>query len=132
MLQETFAYLLRRVPRLALTARMTTFLYPVVKNLSIAARGKRLRFVSDDPEPFEGLAADPGPAHGDARTELTEALSALSDRHREVVLLRFVDDFSLEEIAAALEIPLGTVKSRLHHAIRNLEQDGRLRQYFET
>src|ERR671913_354884 len=47
VLQETFAYLLRKFPGFRLTAAMTTFLYPVVRNLSIAARKKRTRQVLD-------------------------------------------------------------------------------------
>ena len=41
VLQETFSYVFRKFPGFRLTASMTTFLYPVVKNLSIAARRKR-------------------------------------------------------------------------------------------
>src|SRR3954468_351386 len=48
VLQETFAYVFRKFPGFRLTAAMTTFLYPVVKNLSIAAKRKRTRHVSDD------------------------------------------------------------------------------------
>src|SRR5215213_10383682 len=55
VLQETFAYVFRKFPGFRLTASMTTFLYPVVKNLSIAARRKRTRMISsnasDLPEP---------------------------------------------------------------------------------
>src|SRR5438477_723999 len=43
VLQETFAYVFRKFPGFVLTAKMSTFLYPVVKNLSIAARRKRGR-----------------------------------------------------------------------------------------
>jgi RNA polymerase sigma-70 factor (ECF subfamily) len=46
----------------------------------------------------------------------------LPPAQREVVLLRFVDDFSLPQIAAALAIPVGTVKSRLHHALEALRE----------
>jgi DNA-directed RNA polymerase specialized sigma24 family protein len=49
VLQETFAYVVGKFPHLHLTAAMTTFLYPVVCNLSIAARKKRARFVGHDP-----------------------------------------------------------------------------------
>ena len=45
-------------------------------------------------------------------------------------MLRFVEDLSLEEIAAALEIPLGTVKSRLHLAIKQLREDPKIRDLF--
>src|SRR3954463_11935973 len=48
VLQDTFAYVFRKFPGFRLTASMTTFLYPVVKNLSIAARRKRMRMVSTD------------------------------------------------------------------------------------
>src|SRR6478672_5684214 len=55
VLQETFAYVFRKFPGFRLTASMTTILYPVVKNLSIAARRKRTRMASTDametPEP---------------------------------------------------------------------------------
>jgi RNA polymerase sigma-70 factor (ECF subfamily) len=45
--------------------------------------------------------------------------------------MRFVDAMSLEEIATALEIPVGTVKSRLHNAIASLRKDPKTRDYFD-
>ena len=44
-----------------------------------------------------------------------------------MVLLRFVDELSLEEIAEAMRLPLGTVKSRLHYALKTLREDPRTR-----
>ncbi|HLF12027.1 MAG TPA: sigma-70 family RNA polymerase sigma factor, partial [Gammaproteobacteria bacterium] len=61
---------------------------------------------------------------------LDAVLAGLSAERREVLTLRFVDDLSLEEIAAALEIPLGTVKSRLHLAIRQLREDPKIKELF--
>jgi RNA polymerase sigma-70 factor (ECF subfamily) len=129
VLQETFAYVFRKFPGFVLTAAMTTFLYPVVKNLSLAARRKRGRLVSDD----DLLAVTPGPQipAGDPRQELAAVIAALSPAHREVVLLRFVDDLSLEEIAQILAIPTGTAKSRLHNALVTLRNDPRTRRYFD-
>lgn len=49
--------------------------------------------------------------------QLAATLKTLPEIHREVLLMRFIDDLSLEEIAVALGIPLGTVKSRLHNAM---------------
>ena len=129
VLQETFSYLLRKTPGLKLTARMTTFLYPVVKNLSIAARKKRGRFVGDDPETLDQLPANPEQAS--SRPELAAILSSLPPGQQEVLLLRFVDGFSLEEVAGALSIPLGTVKSRLHNALEALRKDPRAQDYFK-
>lgn len=57
-------------------------------------------------------------------------MAALPETHREVVLMRFVDDMSLGEIAEALGIPLGTVKSRLHNALETLRHDPATRRYF--
>ena len=55
-------------------------------------------------------------------SEHEKLVAGLPDGQREVVLLRFVDDMTLKEIAAALEIPLGTVKSRLHLALEALRE----------
>jgi RNA polymerase sigma-70 factor (ECF subfamily) len=128
VLQETFAYLLRKVPRLKLTARITTFLYPVVRNLSIAARRKRGRGASEA-EALELLPAR-GELHSGEAGELGAVLAGLPGGQREVLLMRFVDDFSLEEIAEALGIPVGTVKSRIHNALKALREDARTKAYF--
>ncbi len=127
VLQDTFAYLLKKLPRLRLTARMTTFLYPVVRHLSIRLRRRRRRHVSAE----DFLREAPAPEEGAAsRAELAEVVSALPEKQREALLMRFVDGMSLREIAEALKIPLGTVKSRLHNSLRALRQDERTRRYF--
>jgi RNA polymerase sigma-70 factor (ECF subfamily) len=58
-------------------------------------------------------------------------LAALPEAQREVLLMRFVDGMSLQEIAAALSIPEGTVKSRMHNALSALKSDPCVRSYFE-
>ena len=127
VLQETFSYLLKKFPGFELTASMTTFLYPVVKHISLAGRRRSRRFASDE----EVLSHIPAPPAEEAsRAELAAALGPLKDQQREVLLMRFVDDMSLKEIAAALGIPLGTVKSRLHHALQRLREDRRTKDYF--
>jgi RNA polymerase sigma-70 factor (ECF subfamily) len=130
VLQETFAYVFRKFPGFRLTASMTTFLYPVVKNLSIAAKRKRTRMASTDaveaPEPAAGESADPR----QQRSELEAVLAGLPETHREVLLMRFVDGMSLQEIAAALGIPEGTVKSRIHNAVVTYREDERARRFF--
>ena len=131
VLQETFLYFLRKFPGFRLTANLKTFLYPVVKNLTIAARRKAGRYQSNqaEQERVEQLpAADPPAGAGN---DLTVALANLSEEHRETLLLRYVDGLTLAEIAEASDVPLGTVKSRLHNALEALRQDKRARQYFE-
>lgn len=130
VLQETFTYLYRKFPGFRLTSSMTTFLYPAVRNLSLGARRKRRRSAGTEAALIEVPAPSTEP--GDERAELAAVIASLPPPQREVVLLRFVDDLTIDEIAAALDVPAGTIKSRLHHAIRALQQDGRVRRYFES
>jgi RNA polymerase sigma-70 factor, ECF subfamily len=128
VVQETFIYLLGKLPNLQLTARMTTFLYPVVKNLSINARRKSSRISGDDI-----LGDIPAPELPDNSVDdLAAAMQILPAAQRETLLMRYVDDMSMEEIAEALEIPVGTVKSRIHQALSALRENPRTRGYFGT
>ena len=131
VLQETFLYFVKKFPGFRLTAHLKTFLYPAVRNLSIAARRKAKRFQSDENETGTIEAATTTVPVGSQDESLVAALAVLSDEHREVLLLRFVDGLSLAEIAKALNIPLGTVKSRLHNALAFLRHDPRTKVYFE-
>jgi RNA polymerase sigma-70 factor (ECF subfamily) len=113
VLQETFAYLLARLPGLVLTARFRTFLYPAIKHRALDRLRSERRQVPLETEP---LSSDALPG------ELRELIESLSPLHQEVVWLRFADGLDLKEIAEALQIPLGTVKSRLHTAIAALRK----------
>jgi RNA polymerase sigma-70 factor (ECF subfamily) len=128
VVQETFAYFYRKFPGFRLTSSVTTFLYPAIRNLSLDLRRKRRRLASTE----EALIDLPAPAAGATheRAELATVIASLPPQQREVVLLRFVDDLTIDEIAAALDVPAGTIKSRLHHAIRALQQDSRVRRHF--
>ena len=130
VLQETFAYLYRKFPGFRLTASMTTFLYPVVRNLALEIHRKKRSTTTAAAYALEEL---PGFAVADdnqTRSDLAAAMSNLSPEHRQTVLLRFVDGLSMDEIAAAMNVPPGTVKSRLHHAIAAMREDPRIRRYF--
>jgi len=130
-LQETFTYLLNKFPPagdgLTLTARLPTLLYPAAKNAAITAARKARRFAGPGDEFLDKLPAEPV-AEGEP---IDAALDALSPERREVLTLRFVDDLSLAEIAVALEVPLGTVKSRLPLALKELREDSRIKDLFE-
>ena len=110
VLQDTFAYLHRKRRDFELRSQMKTFLYPVVKHLALSRAQLARRQAPLDPK------LDPAapPASPD---ETADLLQGLSDVQQEVVLMRFVDGLDLQAIADALEVPLGTVKSRLHSAL---------------
>lgn len=82
---------------------------------------KRMRVIPvERPEDYSEEQAAPDTADIPFGSEVWEAVRALDERYRAVVVLRFLNDMSLEEIATALDIPLGTVKSRLHTALKQL------------
>jgi RNA polymerase sigma factor (sigma-70 family) len=98
-----------------------------------AAGGGKERGVASDEElmlciPYEqddrlaGVAETPDPLIGPwaARDELRTALGQISADHREVLILRYVEDFALNDIASILHLPLGTVKTRLLRALRRM------------
>jgi RNA polymerase sigma-70 factor, ECF subfamily len=64
--------------------------------------------------------------------QLRQAIARLPEIHQAVILLRFFEEASLPEIAAALHLPLGTVKSRLHHALARLRQEPALMNLLPT
>ena len=130
-LQEAFTYLLNKFPPagsgLTLTARLPTLLYPAAKNAAITAVRKARRYAGAPDAVLDELPAE---APADAEP-IDVALAALSAERREVLTLRFVDDLSLAEIAVALGVPLGTVKSRLHLALKELRDDSRIKDLFD-
>lgn len=118
VLQDAFAYFFGKFPGFELSAELRTFLYPVVRNLALD-RVRRRR-----PEIDVDTLADslPATAAESPTGDLQRLVATLPAAQREVLLLRYVDDFSLPQIADALDIPLGTVKSRLHNALAALKQ----------
>lgn len=56
------------------------------------------------------------------KDELWQALDCLDDKHRSVVVLRYLHEMSYEEIAKTMKIPLGTVKSRLNTAVKAMRK----------
>lgn len=121
--QDAWVYVLRRLPTLRLgrgdgkgrDVRFTTFLYPAVRSCAVTAIRKRRR----DAGATAGLESEPA-APADA--SLVAAVESLPEGQREVLLMRVVHEMSVRDIGAALGIPEGTVKSRLHAAIRTLRE----------
>jgi RNA polymerase sigma-70 factor (ECF subfamily) len=118
VLQDTFAYILKKLPDLELRSQMKTFLYPAVKHLALSRKKAARRVVLLEEVP-DSPAREEKPGE---MPEMPEMLGGLPEGQREVLWLRFADGLDLKEIAAALEIPLGTVKSRLHNALEALRR----------
>jgi RNA polymerase sigma-70 factor (ECF subfamily) len=134
VLQETFIYFLKKFPGFVLTAQLKTFLYPTVKHLAIGAKKKQRRQVQESvDQPFDAFVSAPDVHEpvDQTRADLASVLADLPAHQREVLLLRFVDGLNINEIAQTLEIPPGTVKSRVHLALKTLRGDPKIKKYFD-
>lgn len=121
--QELWLTVYRRIGELADPGAFRTWLFRIARHRAID-RLRRLRrerelFVDLDTEPVDVAADidDQWPAE-----DLERALGALAPIHREVALLRHRDGLGYGEIALILGVPIGTVRSRLHHAHHRLRE----------
>jgi RNA polymerase sigma-70 factor (ECF subfamily) len=93
----------------------------------LRARGVRPRLAVQpderESEPADGRGTTAAVDAALQRMVLLDALSGISAEHRGVVLLAVVRDRSYADVAAALDIPVGTVKSRVHHGLRALRRN---------
>ena len=124
--QNAFERIYRTLDRYRCEGRFTPYLYQVVINeCRMAHRGaaRRRRRIDELEQPA------PAPAERESedlilarerRREVEAALARLGDKLRDVLVLRFAGDLSYQEIAEALEIPVGTVKSRLFAGLEKL------------
>jgi len=87
----------------------------------IAAREKRVWPLESVGEIVESLAATEPPPPG-LIEQIPDLLSKLSPRSRVVLALHYLEELRLEEVAAVLDMPLGTVKSRLAFGLRQLRE----------
>lgn len=126
--QETFIRALKALPRFDLkgSASFPTWLFKIASRLAINELQRR----RPKTEPLETTReAIPGAGRADANLRreriakaIADAVAALSPEFRAAFLMREYHGFEYEEIAAALELDLGTVKSRLHRARRSLRE----------
>jgi RNA polymerase sigma-70 factor (ECF subfamily) len=134
ILQDTFLRLHANVDRLDGSVPIAPWLHRVTVNLSYNWHAKGRRWVHSLEGVIENLVstAHVSPERQAQRSEMRDvvqkAINALSFNQRVVVILFYLNGFNLEEIAYILDCPVGTVKSRLHYARRNLrrwlEQEG--------
>ncbi len=126
LVQETFIRLYNARKRYRATAQFTTFLYRIARNAwvdrcrKLARRERMLGYIRLDVCIAEE-AAIVG-AQRQSRHDVEAVLKALSPKLREVLVLSVYQGLRQREIADVLEIPLGTVKSRLHLAMQTVRE----------
>jgi RNA polymerase sigma-70 factor (ECF subfamily) len=131
LFQEVWMRVLVRGSQFNGQARFDTWLFTIARNLVIDMRRKRTTSSldelfeggSDDDRPMSFEVADGAPTPLDRfsnledRERIAAALLLLDTLHREVLVLRFHEELSLEEIAKVTQAPLSTVKSRLYRGL---------------
>jgi len=113
--QETFLAAYEGIRQFAGRSSFRTWLTAILIRRSSRAWRKRKRD-SRNVTLGDGQADRGELSAGDRRLDLIDAIRSLPDEFREVVVLREMEGFSYEEIAEVMEVPCGTVQSRLHRA----------------
>jgi RNA polymerase sigma-70 factor (ECF subfamily) len=134
LFQETWMRVLLRGAQYNGKARFDTWLFTIARNLVIDLSRKRqmasldeMSEAGEDERPFEVAIDGPSPfeqfASREDRAEVAAVLLKLEPNYREVLMLRFHEEMSLEEIASVTRAPLSTVKSRLYRGLAALKPE---------
>ena len=134
LFQETWMRVLLRGSSYNGKARFDTWLFTIARNLVIDLSRKRtmasldeMSDPQDESRPFEVATESPSPLDhfriSEDRAEVAEVLLKLEPNYREVLVLRFHEELSLEEIAGVTRAPLSTVKSRLYRGLAALKPE---------
>jgi RNA polymerase sigma-70 factor (ECF subfamily) len=129
VLYRVFQRALGGLPEFRAESRISTWLYRIAYRESLRHLERRQR-QREREAPLE--AADHRESGGEADPErilerrerartVRSALAKLDPRDREIVALRYLEDLKLAEMADRLDVPLGTVKARLHRAMNRLK-----------
>ncbi len=134
LFQETWMRVLLRGSQYNGKARFDTWLFTIARNLVIDLSRKRtmasldeMNSSPEDERPFEIAMDGPSPLEQmqtrESSAEVAEVLLKLEPNYREVLVLRFHEEMSLEEIATVTQAPLSTVKSRLYRGLAALKPE---------
>jgi RNA polymerase sigma-70 factor (ECF subfamily) len=134
LFQETWIRVLLRGAQYNGKARFDTWLFAIARNLVIDLSRKRTMASLDemsetgsDDRPYEISVPGPSPLEQfqsrENCAEVGEVLLKLDSTYREVLVLRFYEELSLDEIASVTRAPLSTVKSRLYRGLAALKPE---------
>ena len=124
VLQEAWLRILRGIGRLRESKRLRPWLYSIVRRTFMDRL--RLRYKEQRLEPIEEEPVSPVPSlelDWQETEALHRSLQRLSPPDRETVVLFYLRELGLVEVSEVLDIPVGTVKSRLHRARRVLRDE---------
>jgi RNA polymerase sigma-70 factor (ECF subfamily) len=141
LVQDAFLRVYKNIGTFQGQSSFFTWLYRIITNLSIDLIRKPGRQIAELDESKASTDSEEGPSkdfpflsridgadpadvvrRGEIALRLREALAALPDYHRGVILMREVEGLSYEEMAQAMKVSKGTIMSRLFHARQKLQK----------
>ena len=126
--QDAFIRIYRGLGKFKGTAQLSTWMYRIVKNVCYdylrKERPAGLGEEFDEEALADTAGADPGTAYQSnwRHAQLRRAVGQLPRKQRLAVTLHYFEELTYEEVAAVMDMPLGTVKSYLHRAKATLAQ----------
>jgi RNA polymerase sigma-70 factor (ECF subfamily) len=126
--QDVWLTVVRKVRTLKAPDAFTVWLYRIARTRALdrlAARNGQVTLESDAaPAVLDAVGAEAEPAFSpDDAAAIHAALDRIGRGHRDILLLRFMEDLSYEQIAGVIGCPFGTVASRLHAAKQALRRE---------
>lgn len=124
--QEAFLSAWKGLPNFRGDSQFSTWLYQLTSHAAIDLMRREKRQIAAE-DIADVSAADPGPSpqqqaeQSETRQVVRDAVLQLTPEYRQIVVLRYLEELSYEEIGAALQLPAGTVKSRLNRAKSQLK-----------
>lgn len=126
LVQDVWLTAFRRIGSLQFPHAFRTWLYKIAHTLAVSVIRRRVREPDHEILDHDSMAVDRRVSPTDETELIHLALERVAPDHREVLLLRFLEDMSLEEIAEVVGCPAGTVKSRMFYAkqaLRNILEE---------
>jgi RNA polymerase sigma-70 factor (ECF subfamily) len=129
LVQDAFVQAFVKLDSFKRTSTFYTWLYRIAMNATVSRFRRRrpvqsveqTREMSGD-EPVDLASPEDRLEQEERALEVHRALAELSTEHRAILVMREVDGFSYEDIAEMMEVPVGTVRSRLHRARLQLRE----------
>ncbi len=130
VVQDAFILAMTKLSSFKGNSQFYTWLYRIAHNVAISRIRRRKPTVSLEATenatrfdlPGDGPAPDDRIVREESASELKMALGKLSEEHRRILILREMDELDYEAISEILDLPVGTVRSRLHRARNQLKQ----------
>lgn len=124
--QEVFVKFYRAIDKFVGKAKLSTYLGRIAINTALTALDKRKRqptyLGTEDTQMLRQADRSQSPERTELKDALQQALARLSEEYRAVVVLRLVEGYSVSETAELLQVPMGTVASRLSRAQKELQR----------